>query len=77
MDIKLELLSNCIATIVRENFDTLKINPDKIIETESIKILDKIKKVICDETLSDFEMIDKIVDIFGEHHIDCGSCHDF
>ena len=26
---------------------------------------------------SDFEMVEKIVEIFEKNNIDCGSCHDF
>ena len=77
MDIKLELLSNCICDAVRENFDTLDINPKKLIDTQATKILGEIKEVICNDELDDFDAIDKIVDIFSKYKIDSGCRHDF
>ena len=77
MDIKLELLSNCICDAVSENFDTLDINPTKLIDTQATKILGEIKEVICNDELDDFDAIDKIVDIFSKYKIDSGCRHDF
>ena len=77
MDIKLELLANSICDAVRENMGTLNINPEEITDSQATKILGKIKAVICDESLDDFEAIDKIVDIFTEYNIDINGRHDF
>ena len=77
MDIKLELLSNCICDAVRENLDTLNITPKKLVETKATKILGEIKEVICNDNLDDFMAIDKIVDIFSKYKIDSGCRHDF
>lgn len=77
MDIKLELLSGFICDTIRENLDTLNINPKEIIDTQATKILGEIKDVICNDSLEDFEAIDKIVDIFSKYNIDSGSCHNF
>ena len=77
MDIKLELLANHICDTVRENIGTLNINPEEITDSQATKILGEIKAVICDESLDDFEAIDKIVDIFTEYKIDINARHDF
>lgn len=77
MDIKLELLSNCICDAICENFDTLNINQKELIDTKATKILGEIKEVICNDELDDFMAIDKIVDIFSAHNIDVGGRHDF
>ena len=77
MDIKLELLSNHICDAIRENLDTLDIDPQKIADTKATKILGEIKEVICNDELDDFMAIDKIVDIFSKYKIDSGCRHDF
>ncbi len=76
MNIKLELLQNHICDMLKNIFESnLEIN--QIADTNAILILNIIKKVIADDSLSDFDAIEEIVCILEENNIDCGGRHDF
>ncbi len=77
MNIKLEILSKEISEIIINNMGNLNIDADKITDTKSIQMLDTIKGYINNEELSDFEIVEKIVELFETQNIDCGGCHDF
>lgn len=77
MNIKLELIQNHIAELVQKVFEDNTIDYNNIADTNTIIILEKIKKIIADESLSDFDAIEEIVCILEENNIDCGSRHDF
>lgn len=57
--------------------DELKTIVYNIINRMEKTILSEIHKIICDNTLSDFECIEKIVEIFNENGFSCSSRHDF
>ena len=59
------------------NIENLDINVNEIADTVAISMLQEILFVIKDDTLSDFEMVDRIVTIFEDKNIQTGSCHDF
>ncbi len=76
MNIKLELIQNHICDMIKNIFESnLEIN--QIADTNAISVLNKIKKVIADDSLSDFDAIEEIVCILEENNIDCGGRHDF
>ncbi len=77
MSIKLELLSNQICDIIRSRLDDIDIDVNQIAQTTAISALYEIQKVLQNDTLSDFDKIEKIVLIFENYNIDCGACHDF
>ncbi len=77
MNIKLDLLKKHISNHINKNLKDFDIDADKIVDTDAIKILSEIQKVICDEDYSDFEAIEAIVCIFEEYKIDFGARHDF
>ena len=77
MDIKLEILSKEISDIIINNIEKLNIDADKILDTKSTEILRKIKEIISDDSLSDFEIVENIVVLFEENNIYCEGCHDF
>ena len=77
MDIKLELLKSSIAEIVTSNIENLDIDVSEIADTVAISMLSEILSVIKDETLSDFEIVERIVTIFENKDISTGLCHDF
>ncbi len=62
-----------VAKLLEDNI----IDYSTIADTNAIIALDRIKKVIADDTLSDFEAIEEIICILEENNIDCGSRHDF
>lgn len=55
----------------------LDLDINSAIESKAVMILDRIKKCIIDEELSDFEVVERIVGIFEEYNIDIGARHDF
>ena len=77
MDIKLELLKSSIADLVTSNIENLDIDVDKIADTVAISMLQEILSVIKDDTLSDFEIVERIVIIFENKNISTDLCHDF
>ena len=77
MDIKLELLQNYIYDYLKDLFETNTIDTSKLIDTSAVMALDKIKEVIQNDDLSDFDAIENIVLILEEFNIDCGGRHDF
>ena len=58
-------------------FPNLKMSVVEIVETECYQALQKIKAVIEDDILEDFECIEKIVCIFEEMDSNGGNRHDF
>ena len=53
------------------------IDYEKIINLKSLQALQKIKTVIEDDSLSDFECVERIVKIFEETGSNGGNRHDF
>lgn len=53
------------------------INADEIADSSAINILDKIKQIINDDSLTDFGAIEKIVCVLEENNISCGTRHNF
>ena len=53
------------------------IDYDKIINLKSMQALQKIKAIIENDSLNDFECIESIIRIFEEMGSTCGNRHDF
>ena len=62
---------------VEVTFSGVKLDMAKIIEEHSYSVLQKIKTIIEDDSLSDFECIEAIVCIFEDIGSSGGSRHDF
>ena len=77
MNIKLELIQNHITEMVKNLLNDNTIDYNSIADTNAIYIIDKIKKVIADDSLSDFDAIEEIVCILERNNIYCGGRHDF
>lgn len=74
-DILIELLSKQKIMI---GFDNLKTeNPKEIVETVCYKTIQKIREVLDNDELNDFECIERIVSLLEEIGSDGGSRHDF
>ena len=58
---------------------TLKteINADEEIFSWSLEMLKKIREYLCDETSSDFEIVENIVSLFEENGILCENIRDY
>ena len=78
MDLYKELLVNTLAKeeIIVE-FPNLKINVQEIVELQSYKVLLKIKALVENNSLSDFECIEAIVCALEDVGSSGGSRHDF
>ena len=77
MNTKLELIQSHITEMVVKLLENNTIDYNTIADTNAILILKKIKKIIADESLSDFEVVEEIVCILEKNNIDCGGRHDF
>ena len=77
MNIKLELLKNSIHNIIDTRLNDIEIDVNEISQTTAIKALCEIQKILKNDSYSDFEVVDKIVDIFQKYNLDFGNQHDF
>ncbi len=77
MDIKLELISEDIAELVCKKLDCLNIDANAIAQTKAIDILRAIQNIIKNDELSDFEIVEEIVQLFENNNLSYGCCHDF
>ena len=77
MNIKLELIQNHLSDCLSEEFEMNVINADEIADSSAINILDKIKQIINDDSLTDFGAIEKIFCVLEDNNISCGTRHNF
>jgi len=77
MKIKTELIKSYIADVVCSQISDFEIDEEKIADTKATVILAEIQSVVCQEELSDFEIVEKIILIFGKYNLDFSNCHDF
>ena len=77
MNIKIELLKNHLYDYINNHINDFEINADKIADTIAINTLDEIQKILRNDTLSDFEIVEEIVCVFEKYNLDTGACHDF
>ena len=74
MDLRDELVCQDIGRHLIEYFKVIKIDYDKIVQTNALNALEEIKRIIHNDTPDDFMMVDKIVDVFIKYNIDSGGC---
>jgi len=77
MELHKEMLCKELGEIIYETLRLREIDYTEIIELKSIQVLQKIKAVIENDSLSDFECVEEIVYIFEEFGSDGGNRHDF
>ena len=78
MDFLKEILINILAKEkISISFSNSNSDLAEIIETKSFKALQKIKSIIEDNGLSDFECIERIVCVFEEIGSNGGDRHDY
>ncbi len=54
-----------------------ELNADGEIFSWSLEMLKKIKEFVCDETISDFEIVENIVNLFEKNGISCNNIRDY
>ena len=77
MNIRFELLSNSISDIIQSKLTDIDIDMNQVVQTTAISMLSEIQKVLQNNNLSDFYIVEEIIMIFEKYHIDYGICHDF
>ncbi|MBE7023656.1 MAG: hypothetical protein E7412_04225 [Ruminococcaceae bacterium] len=77
MNIKTELIKSYIAEVICSQLTDFEIDENKVADSKATLILDAVREILRQDELTDFEMIEEIVSLFGRCNIDCGACHDF
>lgn len=78
MKVSEELLCQSIGKNVLSMLEFCREEFIETADTKAVEVLEKIKAVLHrHEELSDFEIVDEIVEIFIKYNIDIGGCHDF
>jgi len=78
----LDLFKELLINILKEDkisvdFKNFSFDIEKFTQNECYILLDKIKTIIQDDSLSDFECVEKIVCLFEKSGISAGIRHDF
>ncbi len=76
MKIKAALLKEAVIDCIL-NGDDLELDADEIVDSKSTSLIHDIQDIIMDIDNNDFDIAEKIVTLFKNHHIDCGDCHKF
>ncbi len=76
MELKAELLACTVADLISQKIDLKGIDWSSLTNSIAIDILSEIREIIQEDT-SDFDAIEKIVDLFDKYNIDAGGRHDF
>lgn len=78
MDIKLEIFAEAVADAINDAIEYIYLDTDDVINSIALKALHEIQTVIQNEDIEDdFDVVEKIVDIFEKYNIDAGGRHDF
>lgn len=78
MSIKEELFKSIALDILADEMRNVKIDVGNVEDTQAIKILGEIQKVLHEQyDEDDFIIVEEIVRIFEKYHINAGPCHDF
>lgn len=78
MDIKLEIFAGAVADAINDAIEYIYLDTDDVINLIALKALHEIQTVIQNEDIEDdFDVVEKIVDIFEKYNIDAGGRHDF
>ena len=77
MELIKDMIDEELKIIISVALKQIDIDYAKIIELKSLQALEKIKTVIEDDSLSDFECVERIVRIFENIGSNGGNRHDF
>ena len=75
MDVKYELLQNCVEELVEKLIIDTKYDFAEKINAKAISALEEIKSIVSDYSLSDIEVVEGIVYVFEKYSICCGGKH--
>ncbi len=77
MTIKTELIKGGICDAVCNRLTDFDIDESKVADTRAIKALGEIQEILNNDDLSDFEMVDSIVSLFGKYKLSFSGNYDF
>lgn len=77
MTIKTELIKGGICDAVYSKLTDFDIDESKVADTRAIQALGEIQEILNDDTLSEFEMVDSIVSVFGKYNLSFSGIYDF
>lgn len=77
MNIKTELIKPHLASYIISRIEDFEIDANSIVDTNATIIVGEIQKAITDENLTDFDVIETIIELFKDFGISYGSRHDF
>lgn len=77
MELYKEMIYTEIGMLMFEAFNNTEFDFIEIINSKSLQALQKIKTIINDDSLSDFDCIEKIVRVFEDMGSDGGVRHNF
>lgn len=77
MNIKLEILSNCLTDAILYAIRDMEFNDD-MVDSTAVCILEEIKQIIQNDNIEDnFDVVEEIVCVFEKYNIYAGGRHDF
>lgn len=77
MDIKYELLANTISGVVRRRIEEAFDELEEWSEATAMVMLTDIREIINDKSLSDSDIVEKIVAVYEKNNVDCRVHHVF
>ena len=77
MDLKKELLAKELAFILGKYIEEINPNIVDMVKNCATEILGEVQKILSNDELNDFEVVEEIVLLFEKNHLSCGGRHDF
>ena len=72
-----ELLGREVGIYLINHLKELNLDYEKLVNSAAIRALFEIRKVVQNNELDDFEVVERIVCIFEKYNINAGARHDF
>ncbi len=77
MKIKTDLIKGYIKDYINNKIEDFEIDENRVADGVAIKMLGEIQQILKNSDYSDFEVVEKIVNVFEFYDIDFGDRHDF
>ena len=77
MELKTLLLYNTLAELIVKKLRKTNLDFTEIADTAAISVLSEIQKCVKDDSLDDFDAMERIVSILEKFNISSGNRHDF
>ena len=77
MNLQSELLKSYLSESLSKYLQECPVNVEKETESKAIQMLGKVKKILENPMLDDFEKVEEIASVFRNQKISVPGCHDF